>query len=232
VLLATDERSDFVVGEPMKSKSRDSVCTAFDKLIAQFNSFGHPVRQITTDDEQVFTSCRSHLNTKMIILTQTPAGHHEKKIERTIQTLKYRLASLKAGLPFILPPYLECEAVLHIIKMYNIIPTSNTGHFTPFQLVANKKPDLPQFAFGTVGYFYYRRSDDKEIKAELGIFLGHGDYNWNHNAYLRAFFPTRHGIYSVRRFTPNKIQFNPPEWKYASNPKPVTACLAPLRVNA
>lgn len=220
ILLATDERSDFLVGEPVKTKSSKDLCVAFDKIISTFNGYGHAVRNITTDDEATLHACRTHLQTKMTTLNHTPAGHHEKKIERTIQTIKYRLAALKASLPYVLPSFLEAEAVLHVIKMYNIIPTTTTGRFTPYQLVTGSKPDVPMYPFGTVGHFYYRRSDDTEIKAELGIFLGHGDYNWNNNSYLRAFFPKRHGTYSVRRFTPNVIQSNPPEWNFQQNPRP------------
>jgi hypothetical protein len=164
ILLATNERSDFLVGEPVKTKSSKDLCVAFDKIISTFNGYGHAVRNITTDNEATLHACRTHLQTKMTTLNHTPAGHHEKKIERTIQTVKYRLAALKAGLPYVLPSFLETEAVLHVIKMYNIIPTTTTGRFTPYQLITGSKPDVPMYPFGTIGHFYYRRSDDKRLK--------------------------------------------------------------------
>ncbi len=73
------------------------------------------------------------LRTRKISISTTPAGLHEKKSERSIQTIKRKLAT-KAALTYILPSVLETEAYITVIRLCNIIPTSNTGTLTPYEI--------------------------------------------------------------------------------------------------
>ena len=67
------------------------------------------------------------LQTRKISVSMTAAGLHEKKSERSIQTVKRKLAATKAALPYILPPILEAEAYITVIRLRNIVPTTNTS---------------------------------------------------------------------------------------------------------
>jgi hypothetical protein len=74
---------------------------------------------------------------------------HEKKIERTIQTIKAKVRSIRAHLPYILPKQLDAEIHLAAVSFFNITPTKNTGTQTPFQLFYGAKPKIPLHPFGT-----------------------------------------------------------------------------------
>ena len=153
------------------------------------------------------------LRTRKISISTTPAGLHEKKSERSIQTIKRKLAATKAALTYILPSVLEAEAYITVIRLCNIIPTSNTGTLTPYEIFTKEKPKIPAYAFGTIAVAHHPRSEDKSIRAEIGIFISHG-YNLR---YLKFWIPTRHQMYSMRSMIPLKNQVTPPSWNYPQN---------------
>jgi hypothetical protein len=153
------------------------------------------------------------LRTRKISLSTTPAGLHEKKAERSIQTVKKRLAATKAALSYVLPSVLEAEAYITVIRLCNVVPTLNTGYKTPYEIFHNEKPQLPAYAFGTIAVCYHPRSEDKSLRAEIEIFLSHG-YNLR---YLKVWIPPRHQVYSIRHIKPLKNQVTPPSWNYPQN---------------
>jgi hypothetical protein len=156
---------------------------------------------------------RKGLITRQISMSQTPAGLHEKKAERFIQTIKRRNAATLANLTYVLPSSLEAEAYLSTIRHSNSLPTTNTLLTTPYCAFTHTKPFIPEYAFGTLGMFYHPRADDDSLRAEIVIFLSHG----YHKRYLKAYLPTRLRVYSMRRFTPLKHQYTPVAWNFKQN---------------
>jgi len=69
----------------------------------------------------------TQLRIRKISISTTPAGLHEKKSERSIQTINRKLAATKAALSYVLPSVLEAEAYITVIRLCNIVPTSTTG---------------------------------------------------------------------------------------------------------
>ena len=84
---------------------------------------------------------------------------------------------------------------------------------TPYEIFTKKKPKIPAYAFGTIAVAHHPRSEDKSIRAEIGIFISHG-YNLR---YLKFWIPTRHQMYSMRSMIPLKNQVTPPSWNYPQN---------------
>jgi hypothetical protein len=155
----------------------------------------------------------TQLRTRKISISTTPAGLHEKKSERSIQTVKRKLAATKAALSYVLLPILEAEAYITVIRLCNIVPTTNTGTRTPYEIFTKEKPKIPAYAFGTLAVAHHPRSDDKSIRAETGIFISHG-CNISH---LKFWIPTRHQMYSMRSMIPLKSQVTPTSWNYKQN---------------
>jgi hypothetical protein len=213
ILFAVDERSDYIIGIPMTTKSTSHLVKAVDVMLGIYLQKGHTLSHLTTDNEINLRSMETHLRQRKISLSTTPAGLHEKKAERTIQTVKRRLAATKAGLSYVLPSILEAEAYVTLIRLSNIIPTVNTNARTPYELFHREKPKVPAYAFGTIALCYHPRSEDKTIRAEIGIFLSHG-YNLR---YLKVWIPHRHQMYSMRALKPLKHQVTPPSWNYPQN---------------
>jgi hypothetical protein len=206
ILVAVDEKSTYVVGVPTKTKSAKELENAAQEIIIEFNRYGHKVSQLITDDEKCLATLRSPLGKLGVIVQPTPAGLHEKKVERFIQTIKARKRAMLASLSYELPANLECESYMDAINWLNRLPnTSTAATQTPFQLVTGSKSFLPKFYFGQVGLFY---SGDKESRSDWGLFAGYGPTA----KYLRAYIPTRKLIYSRRRFIPQATV--PAEWNF------------------
>ena len=139
----------------------------------------------------------------------TPAGLHERRCERYIQTVKDRKRSILAGLSYTLPSTLEAEALQYAASQMNMIPNKASGHVSPFQLVTKQRPRIAEYHFGQTGVFLSRRKD-LDMKGEWGIFLGYGN---DSQRYLRAYIPHHNLVYSRYKFTPNPNY--PSEWNLA-----------------
>jgi hypothetical protein len=206
ILFSVDEKSDFIIGIPMPNKTTSQLIKAVDVLIGMYQHRGHTLSHFTTDNEHNLRAMENQLRTRKISISTTPAGLHEKKSERSIQTIKRKLAATKAALSYVLPSILETEAYVSVIRLCNIIPTTNTGTRTPYEIFTKEKPKIPAYSFGTLAVAHHPRSEDKSIRAEIGIFISHG-YNLR---YLKFWIPTRLQMYSMRSMIPLKNQVTPP----------------------
>jgi protein-tyrosine-phosphatase len=153
MLTAVDEASGHVSGVGQPTKSKGDLCDAFDTIIAFYRQHGHRIRKITTDNENVLKACKTHLGLQGIELTHTPAGLHERRVERYIQTLKKRKAAILASLEFILPDELEFEAFQAAIQSINNSSCKVSAPYTPHHLVCGRKPFIPEHSFGEIGVF-------------------------------------------------------------------------------
>jgi len=210
ILFAVDEKSSYVTGVSIPSKSKLALIDGFKTIIATFNAHGHKVIKITTDDEKNFNSTKDELAIYGIKLTTTPADFHEKRAERYIQTLKSRIRATLAQLPYKLPKYLYAEAYLAGMHNMNITCNKVSSTVTPYQLVTHTKPFIPKYSFGQTGVFHHVRSDAKDNHGEWGIFLNYG----SSSNYIRTYIPHRNLVYSRRTFEPHDTY--PPEWKFES----------------
>jgi hypothetical protein len=208
ILFTVDDKSDHDVAMPMSTKSTTQLVKAMDVVIQTYHQYGHTVKHFTSDDEANLKSTLPYLRVRKISHSTTPAGLHEKKSERSIQTLKYRQATIKAGLSYILPAQFESEAIMAVVDQLNFLPTTNTGTTTPLEAFTGRKPKVPAFAFGTIGVVYHPRQDDNTLRGEIGIFLSHGQ----HRRYIKGFIPTRDKTYSVRQLTQLREQVTPFSW--------------------
>jgi len=207
ILYAVDETGGFGSGVCLTSKERKSNEKAFDSIISEYESYGHKVKFITTDDEATLAACKPYLASRGIHLSPTPAGHHEKTVERSIQTLKGRKRAMLAALAYELPPELDAEAYMTAIKLMNCTVNSASGVLTPHQLVTGQRPTIPPYYFGQTGLFYSRNKKNPEMRAHWGILTGFGD----HNGYLRAWAPGHTTVLSRMKFVPHPAY--PAEWK-------------------
>ena len=146
IFVAVDEKSSFLVGIPIKSKSATHIQEAAEAMLVEFNRYGHRVEKLTTDDERTLATLAIPLGKLGIDVKPTPAGLHEKRIERHIQTIKDRRRAMLAGLPYELPDLLECESYMDAITWINRVPNSQVG--------PTIKSFLPRYHFGQVGLFY------------------------------------------------------------------------------
>ena len=203
-LETVDEKCGYVCFIKMANKSTPSLCEALDKIIAFYNQHGYTIKKITTDGENNLKATKTYLGQRGIELTNTPAGLHERRAERSIQTLKKRRDAILASLEYELPPQLEAEALEAASIAMNSSSCTASAPYTPFHLVTGRKPLIPQFHFGQVGIF----KGVNNLPNEWGIFIGYGDAPGS----LLGYFPTRRGIQSRRKFHPHPVV--PKDWGF------------------
>ena len=187
MLIVVDEKSSMTMIVLLPSKKKEALCGAWDQVIAAYNASGHTVKQVTTDHEITLISCRTHLGGRGVRLTTHPAGLHEKRVERKIQELGNHVRSIKASLSYELPARLEGELWSHAAHFLNMQSTEGTRPSCPLKIFTGNNPFLSKYYFGQVGLFHTRRPDERNLRAEWGIFVGYGDTPKS----LRAFIPTK-----------------------------------------
>ena len=214
LLIAVDEKSSYVSMAPLKNKSSKCIADGFLGIVHFYNSYGHKVDRITTDDENNFNATKDSMAQHGVRLNTTPADMHERRCERYIQTIKARKRSVLATLTFELPTKLEAEVISYVITNMNTTPNSVTGNQSPALIVTHERPRVPTYYFGQTGIFFSRRKDT-DMKGEWGIFLGYGSGT---HKYLRAYIPNRNAVYSRFKFVPHPHV--PPEWNLPSRIRP------------
>ena len=218
ILTTSDEKSSFIVGVPCQGKSEAHMRKASMQTITNFNTYGHTVKLMTTDDEISLKVLKKHLGPRGVRIESTPAGLHEKHVENRIGTIKNRKNAMLASLPYELPAELEGEAYMDAITWLNRIPNKTTGPTTtPYQLFTGQKTFIPRYYFGQWGLFYNKKQG-ADMPSEWGIFIGYG----SNPKYLRCYNPLTKTVTSKRRFDPStsyptawnlKPRLRPPERK-------------------
>jgi hypothetical protein len=198
ILTTCDEKSSYIVGVPCVSKKEAVLKEAGLLTLIEFNSHGHTVKTIITDDEVSLATLKKCLGPMQVAVEPTPAGLHEKRIESYIGTIKERRNAMVADLWYEVPSELECELYMDAIRWLNRLPNKNTGPFnTPFSLFTGNKTFIPKYYWGQTGLFYDKK-DDKDSRSIWGIFIGYG----SNAKYLRCYNPLTKSVTSKRKFVP------------------------------
>ncbi|HND47414.1 MAG TPA: hypothetical protein PLL95_02580, partial [Anaerolineales bacterium] len=214
-VFSVDEKSGFVSVCGIRSKQE--VLDALQTIVAVFNSQRHAVRQIVSDDESSFTAHITALARLGIQLTSTPAGLHNKRVERYIQTFKNRREAMLASLPYQLPEgKLEHELALAVARGMNATCNTVSGKRSPYELFSGRKPMLPKHVFGQPGICYNPNPANRGSHGQWCIYLGQRDHEHHNN--LRVFVPSTGTVCSRLRFEPTNTY--PMEWGYKARLQP------------
>jgi hypothetical protein len=112
LLILVDAKSGYILGIPMPSKNETSLAAALLKAIRIFNTYGHPVKFVLTDDEVQLG----------IQVEPCPADLHAKFVENRIGNIKNRIRAVDSSVAYAPIPELECEKVLYCIHWINSMP--------------------------------------------------------------------------------------------------------------
>ena len=113
-----------------QTKITEMVCQALADIIAAFNQFGNRVERMVFDSERVFYAVKTFLGLRGVLAVYTPAGLHNRWVERLIQTIGTKIRVLEAGMPLKLPAKLKVETYLAAAESIAMSPNSKTGPFT------------------------------------------------------------------------------------------------------
>jgi len=206
VLIAVDDKSGYIFMVGLKRKTTEDVEEGINKILLEVISCGHAVKEILFDNEQVFNAVGNFVRNKGVIPLYTPSGLHNNLSERYTQTVKTKKRIIQSSLPYQIPGYLKLEALIAAARSCNASPgyKSGSGH-TPYGLMMGKKPFLDDFPFGSTGLAYSPRKDTSEERSEWAVML-----EQKHNGSYRVYIPSRHLIYSVRKF--ERLNSYPLSW--------------------
>lgn len=147
-----DEFSGLFGHELCYSKNQADVLEAITSFIAKnFTIYGHKVTELHGDKERINESLRTPLAKLGIKVSLSLPGQHARFVERCVETVRSRCASVLSRLPYGLP--LKYTPLLHsaVVKLLNNSINTRSAPMTPFEIVAGSKytPKSLPFTFGS-----------------------------------------------------------------------------------
>jgi hypothetical protein len=177
VLLVTlDEKSNFGHIIAIRRKTSAVLIEALTVLDSFYKRFQHKIRRITPDAEPNLVATADALGHLGINLTPTIPGRYSRRVERWIRTLKERVRTILASLPYVWPSFLLAELYKYAANCINLVPSTQTLGYIPFQSFSGMRPDLQGLSIpiGRVAQFKMLKvSTDGQPNVSLGITLGH-----------------------------------------------------------
>ena len=169
MLIFRDYYSGYITVTGMKDKSTPSILDGCNTIIAFYSSHGHKVLRIVFDHESVLKCTINKIPNVLVSLT--PAGLHNRFVERAIQDLLQRKRCMEADLPYMLSERLEILMMNHAAHASNRLPNERTGPTTtPYMLVTGKRAEVPPYKFGQA-LVAYIRMPGKARKVEYVMFI-------------------------------------------------------------
>ena len=205
-LVVKDYYSGYMTITGLKDKSIPSVINGLNSVIAFYSSYGHITKRLIFDHESIFIAMSNKV--QGIVGIYTPAGLHNRLVERGIKNISQRKRCCQCDLPYTLDPRLEVLEYENAAKMSNRVPNERTGpSTTPYMMVTGKRPDIPPFKFGQCVMAYSKSSNTSERRMECAVFIRH-DYTNDHIVYNPATgnLLSRHQV--------EKSDVYPAEWKW------------------
>ena len=205
-LIAVDDQTNFIMCyDLLRNKTTANLVQAQKKIIFKWRSFGHNVKEIHTDRENVFNATEPFLNEIYISLKVSAPEQHNRKAERYIRVVKERIRTITSSLPFQIPYKLTTSIVLDTIKTLNMSPNSRTGVRSPYEIVKGIKIDAKKHliaSFGTIGMFKTPNQldgDELTPRSELGYVVGR---DLDSQCTILAYIPSKNRILSFQKYTP------------------------------
>lgn len=174
--LASEDRINYLMCTLLSRKTAFNVLLALRGFVSHLHKHNFTVSRISTDHENAFGACVDPLAalSPPIKLDQTPAGRHEKKLERQVRTIKNLMRAVCASLPYVLPPQCMEELLYLIIQSRNDAVNAISGQQTPRQAIEGKKPSYKltcSTVFGTLIAVPCPHQLDKQPRAIECLYL-------------------------------------------------------------
>jgi len=177
-LICVTESGGMVYSIHLESKSAQKLLDGIMSIVYDLHSHGHKVDVIRTDREIVFVSLSHVLSAVGIHMEFTSPDQHEKQAERAIRVIKERIRCILHSLVYTLPRSLYKYLNEFAVNCINLVPNSQSGIRTPYEIITKKVIDAPLSLKARFGEFVLCRvpspSTDKAFdrRGEFGIVVG------------------------------------------------------------
>lgn len=122
-LVSVSSPLHMVMATHLRSRSTQDVKKALFQHLASYSSEDFLIKTIFTDGEGAIAALQTELNAAGIAVNTTAAGMHVPIVERMNRTIKERVRSILASLPYSLPHAMLPYAVLYAVRCINMAPT-------------------------------------------------------------------------------------------------------------
>ena len=159
----------------LENKSKLCLERALDSLLNHYQSSLKVVQVISSDYEEVFKSCESHLNSSGVKIALMIPYEHERVAERYMRMVREKMRVKLRELPYTLNPELYDYLAIDCIRLCNIVPNKHSLPYSPLELVHGEKFNFLTDMTATFGYPFLSAahdSHDPTATNEVGISLG------------------------------------------------------------
>ena len=171
-------RNGMTVPVMSHSKRKDTETAHLDDLEHRINEPRVPVTKIRSDNEATFITCAMiafKTQGKTVNYNNVVAGEHVSLVERTIQTIKERVMSVRVSLKFKVEGKILSWLIGHVAMWMNALYSKRAPQSAWKALVGTQLSyrDLARTTFGEVVVAHQPKMvTQDEPKGELGISLG------------------------------------------------------------
>ena len=174
-LFSVDHVSGYMNLIILENKSKLCLERALDSLLNHYQSSLKVVQVISSDYEEVFKSCESHLNSRGVKIALMIPYEHERVAERYMRMVREKMRVKLRELPYTLNPELYDYLAIDCIRLCNIVPNKHSLPYSPLELVHGEKFNFLTDMTATFGYPFLSAahdSHDPTATNEVGISLG------------------------------------------------------------
>ena len=181
VMLSVGKSTRLLVACRLETKTSIAVSRAWDEHLNSYRLCGAQITRIYTDNEATLGNSAAYLASRNppVELVQHGSDMHEPFVERRVRTIKERMRSTLAELPYQLPARLYWFLMAWVIQGINIVPDTLTpeDQRSSRELVSGIKTDLSiidKACFGDIVQYHVSTSEDLNLAArnQVGIIVG------------------------------------------------------------
>ena len=125
------------------NKSKNTLQAVLKKHINSYNNYGFNVPELRFDSEKGVFALVDGIEVLGTIISPASSGEHVPVIERAQRTIKERVRSVMASLPFKVSRFLLPYLVLYVVSRLNLLPDSAYGDkLSPKERFTGRKPSF------------------------------------------------------------------------------------------
>jgi hypothetical protein len=128
IMVAIHLNANYIFVEPLRSRSKEEMIRAYEKIINRMKAAGLGIRKHTLDNEAL-DAFKQYICQQQIQFELVPPGNHScNKAEHAIQTFKVHFISILAGVDDKFPLSLWChllertELTLNLLRQSKVTP--------------------------------------------------------------------------------------------------------------
>ena len=157
-LIATDNKSKYIMCELLKDKKRETYNKALTKMRTAYRIYGHDIKSISSDCDPSFQPLDNMLHHRV------EPGNHEAVAERSNRSIQERVRVILDSLPYTLPKRYMAYVIPHVAQCINLRCQESFTHYPIHKNLIN-------YSFGDIMLFKISDQEKHQPRACYGLIL-------------------------------------------------------------